>query len=147
MLSLLKDFSFWKILPGETPVPLPPFSQLFFFCRSVIYLFSSFLILWYQFKSLYKCPRIQYKVGFFFFFSRNVFSLASWLEDIHYIYFFPSSIYLPHSCFCFFCFFFQKYLCMVFLISLYRNSLVWIEPTEIQIHLTKRTRTGDGMSA
>lgn len=143
MLSLLKDFSFWKILPGERPVPLPPLSQLFFSVGVLFIYFSSFLILWCQFKSLYKCPRIQYKVGFFFF-KRNVFSSASWLEDLHYIFF--SFKYLSTSLL-FFLFFSKKYQCMVFLISLYRNSLVWIEPTGIQIHLTKQTRTGDGMSA
>lgn len=102
MLSLLKDFSFWKILPGERPVPLPPLSQLFFSVGVLFIYFSSFLILWYQFKSLYKCPRIQYKVGFFFFL-RNVFSSASWLEDLHYIFF--SFKYLSTSLLFFFVFF------------------------------------------
>lgn len=88
----------------KPPSPFPLFHN-YFFSVGVLFIYFSFLILWYQFKSLYKCPRIQYKVGFFFFFLRNVFSLASWLEDLHYIFFFPSNIYLPHSCFFFFVFF------------------------------------------
>lgn len=103
MLSLLKDFSFWKILPGERPVPLPPLSQLFFSVGVLFIYFSSFLILWCQFKSLYKCPRIQYKVGFFYFFLKEMYFLRHHDWRTYIIFFFPSSIYLPHSCF--FCFF------------------------------------------
>lgn len=102
MLSLLKDFSFWKILPGERPVPLPPLSQLFFSVVVLFIYFSSFLILWYQFKSLYKCPRIQYKVGFFFFFKKCIFFGIMTGGLTLYIFFLQVFIYLTLVFFVFF---------------------------------------------
>lgn len=61
----MKDFSLsiWKCCLVISP---PSIWSFYFLCRSVIYWFFSILfsLLWYQFKSLYKCPMIQYKVFF-----------------------------------------------------------------------------------
>lgn len=126
---------FGKYCVVAPPLPLAPL----FFCRRVIYLFFFFFwILWYQFKSLYKCPRIQYKV--FLFEEMYFLWLGDW-RTYMIIFFLQVFIYLTLVFFCF------KYLCTVFLISLYRNSTVWIKLAGFQTHLTKWTRTGGGTSA